>query len=570
MFRNINIRIKFLLGFLIITIMGGVSNYIALSSFNTINERQMMSDYNVEEVLRLSNLDKNIVEIQKNLLEIMHNTSSEGLKAIIDNINLLLNENQIIIGDYEDSEFDYLEGEQVIFREFINTYSEYVKTAEDIIGLSLNGNYLEIENKNLQIEKLDDIAIEKLNTISSINLESSKKIKIENNEMLNKIKFIVTIISILSLMVTILIGLYITNYIRSMLRQMQNATKALANYDLTYDIDINRKDEFGITADSLKHVQFNLKNLISIIMDESQNLSASSEELSATIEEINSRFLTINSSTEEIAKAAQDESAATEEMSASFEQISLNIGRLSSNIKKSSHKSKEIREKAIQYKKEGNISKEVATNLYQEKEKNILAIIEESKIVSEIRTMADIIASIAEQTNLLALNAAIEAARAGESGRGFAVVAEEVRKLAEESSETIVIIRDTISKVEHTIENLTSNASEILEFVNITVMNDYNNFLIILDGYEKDSDFINTMSQNISTMTEKVSVTMYELNQVVEGVAISAQSSSQNTVEIVEEINGVTYGVAQISATAESQAELAEGLSNTVTKFKTN
>lgn len=351
---------------------------------------------------------------------------------------------------------------------------------------------------------------------------------------------------------------------------MQNATDALAKYDLTYDINVDRTDEFGVTAQSLNHVQSNLKSLISIIIDESQNLGASSEELSATIEEINSKFVTINSSTEEIAKGAQDESAATEEMSASFEQINSHIETLSLNIIESSNKSQEIKEKAIQFKKVGSISKGVAINLYQEKEKNILAAIEESKVVSEIRTMADIIASIAEQTNLLALNAAIEAARAGENGRGFAVVAEEVRKLAEESSKTIVTIRDIISKVEYTLENLTSNTSEVLEFINVTVLNDYNNFLSILDSYEDDSNFINNMSQNISTMTEQISSTMYELNEVIESVAISAQNSSQSTIEIAEGINEMVYGIDQISTTAESQAELAESLSNTVAKFKIN
>ncbi|HAE92852.1 methyl-accepting chemotaxis protein [Tissierella praeacuta] len=568
MLKDVKVRVKFLIAFLIIILISASSNYLSLSKLKVINENQKISDHNIEELIRLGNLEKNLLEVRGDLQAIAYDVGFQANEKYSENIESLFKDSDRLIFEYENSEFDYLEGEEEIFNVLKANYNLYKGSAESIIE-SRRGEKHEIAQQQYKESiQIKDIVINELHKITNMNQNSSEEIKMKNEEIFNNSKYMVNVILIISLMVTIFMGIYMSESVVTVLKRIQNYSEALASYDLTQDINDSRKDEFGITIRAMKNIQDNLKDIIRIVMGKSQDLSASSQELSATIEELSAKFIEINDSTTGIAQGMQDTSASTEEMSASLEEVTSRMEMLASSASDGNNKAYEIKDKAIKTKNISGESRDIAVRLYNEKERSILKAIEDVRVVEEIKTMAEIISSIAEQTNLLALNAAIEAARAGENGKGFAVVVEEVRKLAEQSSETVQIIESTILRVQEATKNLSYNAKEILEFMDDTVMKDYDAFFTTLDNNVEDSNFISNMSEDIAAMTQEITATMNELSQVVEGLAKNAEDSSDNTVYISEGMDEIALGTEQIAMTAVNQAKLAENLNDMVRKFK--
>ena len=194
--------------------------------------------------------------------------------------------------------------------------------------------------------------------------------------------------------------------------------------------------------------------------------------------------------------------------------------------------------------------------------------IEDGRVVEKIKVMADTIASIAEQTNLLALNAAIEAARAGEQGRGFAVVAEEVRKLAEQSSQAVTGIQETIIKVQTAFKSSVNTGSDILNFINNNVNEQFDAYGKTGIQYYNDSDFVSKMSEEIAAMSEEITATVGEVNGAIQNMALTSQDSNEQSETIKESMDEATIAIEQVAQTAQSQAELAQKLNEMVQKFK--
>ena len=241
---------------------------------------------------------------------------------------------------------------------------------------------------------------------------------------------------------------------------------------------------------------------------------------------------------------------------------------LSSKAMEGSNNSNEFKEKAIKIKNNSQKAIKETENLYIQKQERMLRAIEDGKVVENIKVMADTIANIAEETNLLALNAAIEAARAGEQGRGFAVVAEEVRKLAEQSSEAVTSIKDTILKVQQSFKSSIDNGKDLLEFINKDVKAQLRAYEETGNNYYEDSEFVSKMSEEIAAMSEEITASVGQINEAMQNMTEIDQNSIDQMESISESIEQATNAIEEIDLTAKSQAELVEDLNQIILKFK--
>ncbi|GAA0064202.1 methyl-accepting chemotaxis protein [Clostridium sporogenes] len=569
MFKNIKKKVKtqlisaFLIVAVLIVIVGAVGG-VALKNVARYGEK--MYSINLQSVYMITDMNQNLTEIKSDMLQLIYEKDKSKKAELVKNIQKNKDENSKYLSEYE--KLPKTEEEKKIFEVFKEQLSQYRTLREDVIKLVEDNNYAQAEKQYKEIPKVRDAMFESISKITEINLNSAESANNDINSIYTKSNMIIVILSIVGLAMAILIGLFIARNIAKPLNKIKDLAERLANYDFSTSIAITRGDEFGQTATALNTAQENVNGLVKIIMENSQDISASSEELSATVEELSSKVETIDTAINNIAGSMQESSAASEEISASVEEVDSSANELSQKAMEGSDNSNQFKERATEVKKNSQKAIDESRRIHLEKKSNMERAVEEGRVVDSIKVMADTIASISEQTNLLALNAAIEAARAGEQGKGFAVVAEEVRKLAEQSKDAVLSIQETIVRVQGAFKSSIDTGSDILEFINTQVMEQFDAYGETGSQYYEDSDFVSKMSEEIAAMSEEVTATLGQVSGAVQNMAISAQRSNEEADIIKDSMNETTKAIEQVAETAQSQAELAQNLNEMVHKFK--
>lgn len=362
---------------------------------------------------------------------------------------------------------------------------------------------------------------------------------------------------VLSAVIGVIIGTGMTRPIRQLTAVIEQTAKLDFRPTKEGSKLRKQKDEIGNMATKIHIMRKKLREMMRDLQQTQQVLESNAEDLNHLMKQ-NSAY-------------AEDNSAATQELAAGMEETSANAAHIVENVgimRESSDNiqrlaedgeknSGQIQERAGEMERISTESRHKTDQMYAVMKQKTDAAVEQAKSVQKINALTDNIKQISSQTNLLALNANIEAARAGEAGRGFAVVASKIGDLATQTLDTVSTIDEIVGEVNSSVSNMTECLTTIMEFLEQTVLGDYEHFAQVGEQYHADADTFQQIMQQTKEAVDaleqhigEISSTVSEINSMVEqstdgisGIAEKSGSTQNLVTEGYDKLQECTQSV---------------------------
>ena len=580
--RNLSQKMKLLLVFFI-TACIPISCIAVINSINSYK-----GQHNVANELIIDRLDHDIASAQLYIESEVGEFKKEGDQLVGAEGTSLDNRNDII-----DLVSEKLGAEATVFVKIGASYVRYLtslvdtKTGERQVGTELDPNsnaYKAIERGEIYTgeiqlfgenflcayEPFKDNNGETMYVIflgismadAESMIGSQVKSSIVSNILVTGFIFIFDIICIL----------IVSNMMTKPLLLLKDKAKELAAYDFSSNVSenlLNRRDEIGVVAQAINQIIDNIRNILTTVNDKSESVNDVAKILEETCSKVATVAGELGKTVTEIADGASNQANSTTECLNCLEALGTEVhsntekmyelNTSSEKVNELVQDGKKVLKELVQKIEESNVATKEVYESIQVTNKN----------ANEISNISGMIAAIAKQTNLLALNASIEAARAGEHGRGFHVVAGEIRKLAEQATESTKQIDEQIGILQTQVGKsvvITEKVKEMLEEQSKSVD-------LTEEKYHRiEDEMVATMK--LSVDLDKASQKMNEQKDVaislIENLATVAEENAAATEESSACIEEQGSSLIEISEKAGELANLTSDLDVMIQKFKIN
>ena len=341
----------------------------------------------------------------------------------------------------------------------------------------------------------------------------------------DELRVLLVWLSVLFVALGIVAAAFIGRQVANPLKKVQDVIEAVADGDLTKEVQVKSHDEVGMVAAAVNKTVDSMRGTMNMVSSATVDLAGTSEEMAA---------------------ASQEVSASVEEVASTTNQFASTLDVMNTNAQTMRDTVQGISNQAVH----GEKALEEIVDQMRELRNSTQTLAEEvgglGSLSDQIGNIVDVISAIADQTNLLALNAAIEAARAGEHGRGFAVVADEVRTLAEQSAKATSEITSLINQIQGGISTT------------VTGMN---------DGAGRADQALKSVNESgrlLRSILEAVENTVGQVQEISSGL-VEVNHSGHEIASATEE---QAASMEQVASSAQNLTDMGTRLSDLVGHFK--
>lgn len=350
-------------------------------------------------------------------------------------------------------------------------------------------------------------------------------------------------------------------------RSIEAMARLMAEGDLTERLDEDMRGDIGEMTRNLNQGLQNLTLLLSDAIKAVQDIRGSAEIMLHDGMEMDTSTTEIAQSIHEMSNGAKSQVDQIDQSSQLIEKIMQSSNEMEGQVQNINEAAKSSAEKS----RHGlslinNVNENMGdiSDFSTKTNDSFRAFVERS---NEISRVLSVITDIASQTNLLALNAAIEAAQAGDAGRGFAVVAEEIRKLAEDSRQSVKSIASLVEDV----QSDSKEATQVLDMMNERIQAGAKSSQEASEAFKG----ITEATEGTLELTEGINVTSASQKEAIqsvvgitESVVIIAEETAAGTEEVATSATQLANGMAGFKKRAQELEQITQRLISAFEKFR--